>query len=204
LNELRDHLFGWARGSWTGAEGEYHGLLGMAHRGTLFLDEIHHLDPALQASLLGVLNNHRYRPKMADYEVQSEFDLVVATNDPQWRERLSDDFRDRIERVVLEVPAFRVLQRHDLADVWSFWEFTLKRRCQECGVVPTEVTEDCRRQLEGVFRHQPLTGNWRDLMRLADQVLLLLTAARGGRPTPLTWNRDHLDRAIFRTFHSGG
>jgi hypothetical protein len=202
LNELRDHLFGWARGSWTGAEGEYHGLLGMAHRGTLFLDEIHHLDPALQASLLGVLNNHRYRPKMADYEVQSEFDLVVATNDPQWRERLSDDFRDRIERVVLEVPSFRVLQRHDLADVWSFWDFTLKRRCRECGVEHTEVTEECRRQLEGVFRHQPLTGNWRDLMRLADQVLLLLTAARGGRPTPLTWNRDHLEQAVFRTFHS--
>src|SRR5262249_11193998 len=67
LHELRDHLFGWAKGSWTGADREYHGLLGMADRGTLFLDEIHHLDRALQASLLGVLNNHRYRPKMADY-----------------------------------------------------------------------------------------------------------------------------------------
>jgi len=89
-----------------------------------------------------------------------------------------------------------------VADVWSFWDFTLKRRCRECGVEHTEVTEECRRQLEGVFRHQPLTGNWRDLMRLADQVLLLLTAARGGRPTPLTWNRDHLEQAVFRTFHS--
>src|SRR5262249_22255633 len=144
--------------------GEYHGLLGMAHRGTLFLDEIHHLDGALQASLLGVLNNHRYRPKMADYEVQSEFDLVVATNDRNWRDVLADDFRDRIERVVLEVPSFRELQQENLADLWGFWEFTLKRRCQECGVAYVDPTAECRAVLEGTFRHQPLAGNWRDLM----------------------------------------
>jgi transcriptional regulator with AAA-type ATPase domain len=173
----------------------------MAHHGTLFLDEIRHLQGALQASLLGVLNNHRYRPKMADYEVQSLFDLVVATNDPQWRDRLADDFRDRIERIVLEVPPFRVLQRADLADLWCFWECTLRRRCRECGVDYTEPTPECRAELEGVFRHQPLAGNWRDLMRLADQVLLLLTAARGGRATPLTWNRELLEQAVFRTFH---
>jgi hypothetical protein len=202
LHELRDHLFGWARGSWTGAQGEYHGLLGMAHRGTLLLDEVHHLDRTLQASLLGVLNNRRYRPKMADYEVQSDFDLVVGTNDPRWRDTLADDFRDRIERIVLEVPPFRVLQRHDLADLWGFWEFTVRRRCRECGVEYAEPPPDCRAQLEGVFRHQPLHGNWRDLMRLADQVLLLLTAARGGRPTPLTWSRDLLDKAVFQTFRA--
>src|SRR5205814_8705816 len=84
LHELRDNLFGWAEGSWTGAKEEYHGLLGLAHRGTLVLGEIHHRDRTLQASLLGVLNNCRYRPKMAPYEVESQFDLVLATNDPQW------------------------------------------------------------------------------------------------------------------------
>ena len=200
LHELRDNLFGWAEGSWTGAKEEYHGLLGLAHRGTLFLDEIHHLDRTLQASLLGVLNNCRYRPKMAPYEVESNFDLVLATNDPQWRETLADDFRDRIERVVLEVPSFRSLQRHDLGDLWQFWEFTLRRRCWEAGIEYTAIPEDCQTHLAGVFRHQPLLGNWRDLMRLADQVLLLLTAARGGRPTALTWSKDQLEKAIFQTF----
>jgi hypothetical protein len=203
LSELRDNLFGWAEGSWTGAKGEYHGLLGQAHGGTLFFDEIHHLDRTLQASLLGVLNNRRYRPKMAPYELESHFDLVVATNDAQWRTALADDFRDRIERVVLEVPSFRSLQRHDdLADLWSFWEFTLQRRCREAGIAATEMPEDCRAILMGALKHQPLLGNWRDLMRLADQALLLLTAARGGRPTDLTWNKDLLDKAIFQTFRA--
>ncbi len=161
LHELRDNLFGWAEGSWTGAKEEYHGLLGLAHRGTLFLDEIHHLDHTLQASLLGVLNNSRYRPKMAPYEVESHFDLVLATNDPQWRETLADDFRDRIERVVLEVPSFRSLQRYDLDDLWQFWEFTMKRRCWEAGIEFSDIPEDCRVHLIGLFRHQPFLGNWR-------------------------------------------
>jgi hypothetical protein len=47
-----------------------------------------------------------------------------------------------------------------------------------------------------------LPGNWRDLMRLADQVLLLLTAARAGRPTPLTWSRAQLDKAIYQCFRA--
>jgi hypothetical protein len=103
---------------------------------------------------------------------------------------------------VLEVPSFRDLQRYDVGDLWCSWEFTLKRRCQECGVTYAEPTPECRATLEGVFRHQPLAGNWRDLMRLADQVLLLLTAARAGRPTPLTWSREMLDKALLRTFHA--
>ena len=74
----------------------------------------------LQAALLGPLNNRRYRPKMSPCEVVSHFDLVVATNDPQWRDKMADDFRDRIERIVLEVPAFRSFQRHGADDDLAF------------------------------------------------------------------------------------
>jgi glycosyltransferase involved in cell wall biosynthesis len=40
---------------------------------------------------------------MAAYEIISQFDLVVATNDPQWRIKMADDFRDRVERIVLDI-----------------------------------------------------------------------------------------------------
>ena len=39
LEDLRDELFGWAQGAFTGSEGKNDGLLGRAHKGTLFLDE---------------------------------------------------------------------------------------------------------------------------------------------------------------------
>jgi hypothetical protein len=202
LDNLRDTLFGWIKGSFTGADKGFDGLLGEAHGGTLFLDEIHHLSRSLQASLLAPLNNRRYRPKMSPVEVVSHFDLVVATNDPQWRDKMADDFRDRIERIVLEVPAFRSFQRHGAELIWRFWEFTLKRRCRECSIEYSEGPgwEACRDELMGLFRHSELRGNWRDLQRLADNLLLHLTAPRDGRPSPIHWDHDGLGRAITETF----
>jgi hypothetical protein len=204
IETLRDTLFGWNKGAFTGADKAWDGLLGEAHGGTLFLDEVHHLARPLQAALLGPLNSRRYRPKMATYEVISHFDLVVATNDPQWRDKMADDFRDRIERIVLEVPAFRSFQRHGADVIWRLWEFTLRRRCRECGIEDRAdgAWEDCREQLQGLFRRHPLTGNWRDLQRLADNLLLRLTSPRDGRgpASPILWDRDKLEHAITETF----
>jgi hypothetical protein len=202
LDNLRDTLFGWAERSWTGAAGAYDGLLGAAHCGTLFLDEVHHLDRSLQAALLGPLNNHLYRPKMAVYELYSGFDLVVATNDPKWRGRLADDFRDRIERIVLEVPSFRSLPRDRADTLLIFWDRTLRRRCAECGIVYSEDGEwdTCRDVLRNLFRLLPLEGNWRDLQRLADNLLLVLAQSRDGNPLPLEWRREQLELAAHETF----
>jgi hypothetical protein len=203
IETLRDTLFGWAKGSWTGADKGFDGLLGEAHGGTLFLDEVHHLARPLQASLLAPLNSRRYRPKMATYEIVSYFDLVVATNDQQWREKMADDFRDRIERIVLEVPAFRSFQRHNSTIIWRLWDFTLRRRCRECNIEYAEDSAgwpECREQLRGLFQRHPLAGNWRDLQRLADNLLLHLTSSRDGRPSPIRWDRDKLENAIAETF----
>jgi transcriptional regulator with AAA-type ATPase domain len=202
LDNLRDTLFGWAERSWNLAYEAYDGLLGEAHNGTLFLDEIHHLDRSLQASLLGPLNNRRYRPKMAIYELATQFDLVVATNDPEWRDRLADDFRDRIERIVLEVPSFRSFQRTGVEVLWSFWEWTVRQRCRECAITYTQEGdwENCGEELRSVLRRHPLPGNWRDLQRLADNLLLVLVSGRDGQVPQLIWSKDQLEVAIYETF----
>lgn len=206
VSNLRDQLFGWAKDAHSRAEEAYDGLLGLAHQGTLFLDEIHHLDRSLQAALLGPLNNGRYRPLMADYELESHFDLVTATNDPRWQDKLTDDFRDRIVRIVVRVPSFKELQRDDIDTLWLFWEYTIKKRCRECNIPyttttePPSVWEECSRALRDVLRNGPLRGNWRDLQRLADNVLLELTAHQDGAPGPLQWDAHLLQSALDETF----
>jgi hypothetical protein len=205
LDNLRDALFGWAKYAWNLAHERYDGLLGEAHEGTLFLDEIHHLDRKLQSALLEPLNSQRFRPKMARYRVISNFDLVVATNDPVWRDKLADDFRDRIERIVLEMPAFRDLQRANFETLWSFWDFTLRRRCRECELdsgmdSPDDGCRTCQAMLRNIFKIHSLPGNWRDLLRLADNILLRFTDPRWGRPTALRWNPGELEHAIRETF----
>jgi hypothetical protein len=211
LDTLRDTLFGWSKGSWTGADDAYDGLLGEAHLGTLFMDEIHHLDRKLQPLLLGPLNidslgSRRYKPKMATYDVISDFDLVVATNDPAWRDKMIPDLLERLERIVVQVPSFRSFQRDGVLTIWQFWEFTLKKRCERCGLEYTQEGDwsDCSVRLLELFTTHPLPGNWRDLQRLADNTLLCQTDARDGRPTALTWSSGLLEDAIRRTFERPG
>jgi hypothetical protein len=54
--------------------------------------------------------------------------------------------------------------------------------------------------LSNLFRLHPLPGNWRDLQRLADNLLLLLTPDRDGNPPPLVWDRNQIELAIDSTF----
>lgn len=206
VEELRDQLFGWAKGSWNLAKEDYDGLIGDAHQGTLFLDEIHHLKRPLQAALLGPLNDHTYTHKGSSELIRSDFDLVVATNDPDWRKALNDDFRDRIERVVIQVPSFEAvrMQPYGHDDLWLFWETAIRRRCQECGVryVELDQASECHTLLKKRVIERKLPGNWRDLYRLADCVLLWLTPrqAPAGGPSCLTWDRERLDEAIHDAF----
>ena len=77
---LEDELFGHVRGSFTGSTGARKGLIAAARGGTLFLDEIGDMPAELQAKLLRVLQERRFRPIGADQEVEADFRLLSATH----------------------------------------------------------------------------------------------------------------------------
>ena len=74
------HLFGHARGAFTGADRAREGLLAAADHGTLFLDEVGELPLPVQGAFLRALELRRFRPVGEVREVESDFRLVAATN----------------------------------------------------------------------------------------------------------------------------
>ncbi len=82
LNEnlLQSELFGHERGAFTGAVRMRHGLFEAADGGTLFLDEVGDVSPALQASLLRVLETSRFRRVGGAREISVNVRLIAATN----------------------------------------------------------------------------------------------------------------------------
>src|SRR5207253_1209068 len=58
---LETELFGHEKGAFTGAASSKPGLLEVAHQGTVFLDEIGDMDTVVQAKLLKVLEEKRFR-----------------------------------------------------------------------------------------------------------------------------------------------
>jgi DNA-binding NtrC family response regulator len=77
---LASELFGHARGAFTGAVSEHNGLFRAAHGGTLLLDELADVSPAVQASLLRVLETRSVRPLGTTKELRVDVRVVAATN----------------------------------------------------------------------------------------------------------------------------
>ena len=79
-NLLQSELFGHERGAFTGAVKMRHGLFEAAHGGTIFLDEVGDVSPALQASLLRILETSRFRRVGGARELTADVRLIAATN----------------------------------------------------------------------------------------------------------------------------
>ena len=108
---IESELFGYKKGSFTGATTDKVGLFEMAEGGSLLLDEIGEMPSYLQTKLLRVLQEREYRPIGSDRLVHVDFRLICATNvdlDVALREgKLREDLYFRINTITLRVPQLR-------------------------------------------------------------------------------------------------
>lgn len=80
-NTLESELFGYVEGAFTGAKrGGKMGLFEAANGGTLFLDEVSETDMGLQAKLLRVIQEGRFRPVGGVHEVETDVRVISASN----------------------------------------------------------------------------------------------------------------------------
>ena len=77
---LESELFGYEKGSFTGAVQSRTGLFMQADGGTLFLDEIASMSPALQAKMLRVLQEQQFYSVGGKIPFTVDVRIIVATN----------------------------------------------------------------------------------------------------------------------------
>lgn len=77
---FESHMFGHARGAFTGATQEHAGVFERCHGGTVFLDEIGELELPNQAKLLRVLQDRTFHRLGDSVARKSSFRLVAATH----------------------------------------------------------------------------------------------------------------------------
>src|SRR5512146_513332 len=127
---IESELFGYKKGSFTGATMDKEGLFEMAEGGSLLLDEIGEMPPYLQTKLLRVLQEREYRPIGSDRIVHVDFRLICATHidlDTALREgKLREDLYFRINTITLKVPPLR--ERTE--DIPLLCEHFLEKFCQ--------------------------------------------------------------------------
>jgi len=79
-NLLESELFGYMKGSFSGACADKAGLFEVAHEGTIFLDEIGELPPFLQVKLLRVVQEKTFRRIGGTEDVKVDVRIISATN----------------------------------------------------------------------------------------------------------------------------
>ncbi len=121
---LESELFGFEKGSFTGATITKIGLVEAASGATLFLDNIAELELVLQSKLLQFLQDGRFSRIGGHENLRADVRLICAANRPLEMEIRSGRFREdlfhRINVVTIALPPLRE-RRDDIPDLIDFF-----------------------------------------------------------------------------------
>ena len=108
---IESEIFGHEKGAFTGAFERRQGAMELAQGGTLFLDELGEMPLPMQAKLLRVLEDLRFRRLGGKQEIQADIRIVAATNrDPLQSIRegtLREDLYYRLNVFQIHLPPLR-------------------------------------------------------------------------------------------------
>ena len=112
--ELYQEIFGWEKGSFTGATSSHPGRIGLAENGTLFFDEVHTMGTEVIDQIKTVLDLREYWPLGAKKPLKTNASIIFATNEnPELlvnKKIWNPDFYYRIMGVVVNLPPLREIK----------------------------------------------------------------------------------------------
>ena len=108
---VESELFGHEKGAFTGAVDRRAGAMELAQGGTLFLDEIGEMPMSIQAKLLRVLEDFKFRRLGGKTEMTADVRLISATNRPPLtaikNAKLREDLYYRLNVFHIALPPLR-------------------------------------------------------------------------------------------------
>ncbi|KAJ51392.1 transcriptional regulator of aroF, aroG, tyrA and aromatic amino acid transport [Clostridium tetanomorphum] len=116
-NLIESELFGYEKGSFTGAVSTKEGLFKEAHNGTLFLDEVGELPLVLQAKLLRVLQEGVIRKIGCNKEEKVDVRIICATNRNLEHMVQNGEFREDLYYRLNVIPIYIPPLRQHLEDI---------------------------------------------------------------------------------------
>jgi two-component system, NtrC family, response regulator PilR len=165
---LESELFGYVKGSFTGANTNRKGLFEAAHKGTIFLDEIGEMSPAMQVKLLRVLQERRVRPVGAHDELSIDARVIAATNRDLKSMTEDGSFREdlfyRISVIPISLPPLRE-RTEDIPDLVNHF---VKKFCEQTGR-ELSISQKAMQILENYTWH----GNVRELEHTIERAVAL-------------------------------
>jgi DNA-binding NtrC family response regulator len=166
---LESELFGYEKGAFTGAVAAKQGLLELAHDGTVFLDEIGDMDLTLQAKLLKVVEEKKFRRLGDVRDRRVDMRLIAATHQDLAAMAAERTFRSdlyfRISTLRIAIPPLR----ERIEDIQPIAESFVAALCAELGRPLVRISPEA----VGALKRYSWPGNIRELRNVIERALIL-------------------------------
>ena len=167
-------LFGHVKGAFTGALNDKEGHFELANGGTLFLDEVSNLSVEIQAALLRVIQERKFKRVGGVKEMDVDVRLIVASNEnlqESYRKgRFREDLFHRFNEFSIILPAFR--QRKE--DIPLFADIFLAKANQELN--KEKEVEGFEPEVMQIFMNYSWPGNLREFRNVIRRAALLTSS----------------------------
>lgn len=165
-------LFGHIKGSFTGALNDKEGMFETANGGTLFLDEVANLPMDVQAALLRVIQERKFKRVGGNKELTTDVRIIVASNenlkDAYSSGKFREDLYHRFNEFSIHIPPLR--NRGE--DIPLFANFFLELTAAELGKKLDGFEDDVLQ----LFMEYNWPGNLREFRNVIRRAGLLTTS----------------------------
>lgn len=175
-------LFGHVKGAFTGALTDKEGHFELANGGTLFLDEVANLSLDIQATLLRVIQERKFKRVGGTKEMDLDIRIIVASNenlqDAYHKGKFREDLYHRFNEFSINLPPLR--QRKE--DIPLFAAFFLDKTNKELN----KNVEGFDDEVMNMFLNYSWPGNLREFRNVVRRAVLLTTGNKISAKT-LPW-----------------
>ena len=164
-NLLESELFGYMKGSFTGAYADRPGFFEMARGGTIFLDEIGELSPVLQVKLLRVVQEKTFRRIGGSEDIKVDVRIISATHQNLEEKVKKGEFREDLYYRLNVIPIFLPPLRERKEDIPLLINNFIEKYAQMFG---KEITTISSYAMELLMNYD-FPGNIRELENIIER-----------------------------------
>src|SRR6266496_1469905 len=162
-------LFGHVKGAFTGAMADKEGHFELANGGTLFLDEVGNLSIDIQAALLRVIQERKFKRVGGNKEMDVDVRIIVASNenlqDAYQKGKFREDLYHRFNEFSINLPPLRNRRQ----DIPAFADFFLQKTNEELG----KNVAGFEKEVIDMFMNYSWPGNLREFRNVVRRAVLL-------------------------------
>jgi len=166
---LESELMGHEKGSFTDAKSQKKGLFELADGGTIFLDEIGDMEMGMQAKLLRVLEERRFRRIGGTRDIAVDVRIVSATNKDLLKAIEEKTFRNDLYYRIQVIPIFLPPLRERREDIMPLVEHFIAHFNREFG----KSVKGVSRMAEKFLLEYSWPGNTRELKNVIERAIIL-------------------------------